>query len=194
MSDLRFKAESVLQNGDSDDWLPESGFCTEMDDTGSSRLVVSAAPSDLRLAHAALVRALGSRVGVLYRLRVDRLAPEPQGSGAPPRDFVALDLAPDALMTALVDAADLIYGDARCELWLRGTQGEQVILDHDGLMFVYPDSTAFRDALATAGLPEKEVTTMADRDYVKHWFHADCDAVESALFEALNLTEVPRRG
>ncbi len=97
------------------------------------------------------------------------------------------------MLGALGEASPLIHGDARCEVWLRGGLGEQLVLDEDGLMYLYPDDPAFRDALAEAGVIEADVETLQDRDYVKHWFHAACDPVEAALIEGLGLSEVPHR-
>ena len=128
---------------------------------------------------------------MLYRQKVDRVNPRPQH--APPRDWVAVDLDPNRVVQAMTDHALLIYGDARHELWIRGGMHEQLVLDTDGLLYCYPDDPAFRDALEAAGITEAQVPTMADRDYVKHWFHAEADPHEEALRTALGLQEVPHR-
>ena len=95
---------------------------------------------------------------------------------------------------ALEHCANLIYGDARGEVWLRGDLGEQLVLDQDGLLYAYPDDPSWREALAAAGVPEDDAQTLAERDYVKHWYHAENDALEAELIARLRLTEVrPQR-
>ena len=46
-------------------------------------------------------------------------------------------------------------------------------------------------------LPEgtlDELTTLEDRDYVRHWFRSEADAEEDAFIAALALSEVPVQG
>jgi len=186
------KATSVTQEGAPDDFVIEAGYRGEDDGRGTTRIVASVPTERLASVHAQLVRALGTPVGVLYRQKVDRRDPKP--NGAPPRDFIALELPADVVLEALSEAAPLVYHDARCEVWLRGRLGDQVVLDADGVLYCYPDDPAFRDALDACGVPVREVPTMADRDYVKHWFHAENDALEDALVARLGLTEVPHHG
>jgi hypothetical protein len=159
-----------------------------MDHTGSTRLIVSVPESELSTVHQRLLQSMQGPVSVLYRQVVDRVDPKPQGS--PPRDFLALGLAIDRVSNALVANSDLVYHDARCEVWLRGVLHEQLVIDPDGLLYCYPDDPTFRDALASAGVDESEFETLLERDYVKHVFHAACDGVEQSLIEQLNLTEV----
>lgn len=185
------KATSVTVAGEPDGFEILPGWLSEMTPSGDTRLVVSVPPADLARVHAGLVAALSPPIGVLYRQKVDRVNPRP--STAPPRDFVALDKRLDDVLAALDEAAALVYGDARHELWLRGGLGEQVVLDQDGLVFCYPDDPAFRDALAELGVPAEDVVTLSDRDYVKHWFHAENDALEATLRERLRLVAVPPR-
>lgn len=186
------KATSVTREGEDDGFLIEPGFQAEMvPGVGETRLSVSVPPDTLPTVHAALVKVLQAPLGFLYRQKVDRRDPKPQG--APPRDFVGLDLAHGPVLAALSACADLVYRDARCEVWIRGRHGDQIVLDTDGLIYCYPDDPAFRDALSAAGVPEEEHPTMSDRDYVKHWFHAPNDALEDQLLATLGLTEVPHR-
>jgi len=186
------KATSVVQSGEPDDFAIGTGFWDERDWGGTARLVVSVPPERLAEVHHALLGVLGSPLGVLYRQLVDRREPRPEG--APSRDFVALEIGPSRVMSGLASAADLVYHDARHELWVRGPHADQVVLDADGLLYCYPDDPAFRDVLAAAGIPEEKVEAMSTRDYVKHWFHAECDAQEDALIAGLELTEVaPQR-
>jgi hypothetical protein len=180
------KAVSVDQSGQEDGFVVRPGWLSEMTPQGDTRLVVSVPVEDLARVHQALAGALAPPLGVLYRQKVDRRNPRP--NGAPPRDFVALDLALDKLLNVLGAVAPLVYGDARGELWLKGGLGEQLVLDQDGLLFCYPDDPAFRDALAECGVPADDVETIADRDYVKHWFHGENDPLEDHLISALRLT------
>lgn len=185
------KAESVDAEGVSDGWRPEPGYLQDMGPGGRTQLVVSVPEGKLLEVHTALAKALAPPLGVLYRQVVDRRDPKPQG--APPRDFVALDLPVDMVTSALARFTNLIHHDARCELWLRGALGDQVILDPDGLLFCQPDDPAFRDVLDGLGLKDGVEETLADRDYVKHWFHGEYDVQEDGLIATLQLTEVAHR-
>ncbi len=185
------KAVSVTQTGDADGWTPAPGFYPEITPRGDTRLTASVPVERLAEVHAALVRAVAEPLSFLYRQKIDRASPRPQG--APPRDFVALGLPAERALAALAEAGPLVYGDARCEVWIRGALGEQVVLDEDGLLYTYPDDPSFRDALTALGIPEEDVDTISDRDYVKHWFHATNDALEAGLIASLGLAEVPHR-
>lgn len=191
MQALTPKATSVTKEGEDDGFVIEPGYRGESDHQGTTRIVASVPTDRLQEVHAALARALGDRLGLLYRQKVDRRDPKPNGS--PPRDFIALELPRDAVLEALSEAAPLVYHDARCEVWLRGVYGDQVVLDTDGVLYCYPDDPAFREALDACGLPLRHVPTLAERDYVKHWFHASNDAIEDAFLARLGLTEVPPR-
>jgi len=189
--ELRGKAESVTPDGDDDGFTIALAYHGEMTPNGDTRLVASAPPRDLQRLHTCLVAALAPPLNFLYRQKVDRADPKPQGS--PPRDFVALDLPAERVEAALSDASSLVYHDARCEIWIRGALGEQVILDTDGMIFCYPDDPSFRDALDAAGLPDENFDGMDKRDYVKQWFHAENDDIEQSLIAFLRLQEVPHR-
>jgi len=190
------KAVSVLASGESDGWQPLPGWYPEMTPDGETRLTVSVAVDRIVDVHRALIEAMEAPLSLLYRQRIDRAAVE-QGQappqGAPPRDFVAVSLPHGRLVAALEDAADLIYGDARCEVWVRGARHDQIVLDEDGVIYAYPDDPAFREALIAMDIEEGDVDTMRDRDYVKHWFRPECDEVEGRLVTQLGLTEVPHR-
>lgn len=183
------KASSCLETGELDGWEVTPGYVGEMETSGSTRLCATVGEDDLARVHRALLDTLKPPFGVLYRQKVDRLDPKPQGH--PGRDFVSLEVAPDRLFAALEHAQTLHYRDARGELWVRGGLGEQVVLDQDGTLYVYPDDPAFRDALEGAGLEEqKELVTLEQRDYVRHWFRAPADAEETAFLAAVGLAEV----
>lgn len=195
------KATSVRATGEPDGWVIPAGFEKVVDPHGETGLVVSVPTDRLAAVHGDLVRAVGSPLGVLYRQHVDRRTPRPEG--APPQDHVGLDLPTEQVLSAWSTHAELVYHDARAEHWVRGPQGDQVVLDRDGLLFCYPDDPRFRAVLARHGLPEvgdaeaPDVTMdcLLTRDYVKHWFHASADPHEMALLSELGLVEVaPQQG
>lgn len=183
------RAQSVTADGSPDGFEPQAGFFTQVLPGGITRLLVSAPTDQLLGVHRALLGALEAPLSVLYRQKVDRRAPRPQG--APERDYVGVDLGVDAVRAALERCSRLAYGDARAEIWVRGLRGAQVVLDGDGLLYCYPDDPAFRDVVADL-LPEREVETLLDRDYVKHWFQAEADAEEDDFITTLGLTELKR--
>lgn len=185
------KSVSVTEEGVPDGWVPEPGFLREMDPQGSTRLVVSVPVGHLLRVHKELAACLAPPVSVLYRQVVDRQDPKPQG--APPRDFVALELSQGTVLEALERYTDLLHHDARCELWLRGAMHEQLVLDADGMLFCYPDDPTYEDVLLGNGLSPDVGQTIVDRDYAKHWFHAENDALEAAFIANLGLTEVAYR-
>jgi hypothetical protein len=188
------KASSCLETGELDGWVVEPAFSGEVTPDGSTRLVATVPPERLQAVHVALLAVLGEPLSVLYRQKVDRRDPKPQGH--PWRDFVALELSSAQVLDAFAKSPTLLYRDARHETWVRGRMEDQVVLDQDGAIYCYPDDPAFRDALTACGLEESTtLKTLEDRDYVRHWFHAAADEEEDALLGALGLTEVPvRRG
>lgn len=187
------RATSVTMEGADDGFVVGSGWSAEATPDGDTRIVASVPHHRLQEVLETLLGALAPPLGVLYRRKVDRRAPGPEN--APPTDFVGLELAPDKVIAALRAAPVLVASDARAELWFRGRMQEQVVLDSDGLLFCYPDDPTFREALGRAGVPADDVPTMAERDYVKHWFRVDADPEEDALIAALRLTRVrSRRG
>jgi hypothetical protein len=186
------RATSVTAQGEPDDFSPEPGFHADVGPGGVTRLLVSLPPMLIPGVHRALVGALTAPLSILYRVEVDRR--DPGAEGAPPRDHVAIELDADAVDSALTACSDVIYGDARAELWIRGGLNEQVVIDRDGMVFCYPDDPVFRDVMAGADIPEASVPTLADRDYVKHWFHAENDVFEDDFKRRLGLVEVAPRG
>ncbi len=182
------RAQSVTMDGEPDGFEPPTAYGLERTPDGQTRLVISVAPSRLAAVHQALLGVMQAPLGILWRLKVDRQSPRPQG--APPRDRVALELAPGRVIDTLEHCADLVYRDARGELWIKGDLGEQLVLDQDGLLYAYPDDPSWRDALQAADVPEDGAQTLAERDYVKHWYHAENDALEAEMIARLRLTEV----
>ena len=185
--DVGSKSHFLTEQGEPDGWEIQTGFDAQTAQDGSNRLLVSVPTSRLRTVHSALVDLLGNRVGA-DRQFVDRRNPGP--NNAPPTDYVGLDLARDTVVEVLAETENLIYHDARCELWLRGEMGDQIILDRDGLIYCYPDDPAFRDVLASFDLPEGEIEVLLERDYVRHVYHAENDALEDAFKETLGLVRI----
>jgi hypothetical protein len=182
------KAVSVTQDGQPDGFEVQTGWFRQIFPGGQTRLTVTAPAARLPEVHGALVGALRGPLGVLYRQRVDRRNPV---EGAPERDFVGLELTPARVATAIERCRRLVYQDARHELWIRDRDEASVVLDGDGIIYVYPDDPSFRDALAAAGVREDEqLVTMLDRDYVMHRFFAELDEEEDALMALLGLVPV----
>jgi hypothetical protein len=188
---MKPRAASTDGNSLEDGFTPEPAFFGEMDPRGGTRLVVSVPGDRLRAVHEALLAQLKPPLGVLWRQVIDRKKPRPNGS--PPIDHVGLDLSFERVLAALRACGPVVYEDARAELWIRGKLGEQLILDQDGLVYAYPDDPVFRDALEALGLTDKDVPTLAKRDFVKHWYHAEHDALEARLVADLGLTIVGKR-
>ena len=42
-------------------------------------------------------------------------------------------------LEALTHLQELIYHDGRHQIWILGLQGEQIILDELGMIYLYPD-------------------------------------------------------
>jgi hypothetical protein len=186
------KAQSVTEKGEDDGFVIEEAWELQTAAGGDTRLLISVPTARLREVHLGLLAALGAPLSLLYRRKVDRRDPKPNGT--PPDDFLAPDLSLAEVSEALVEAADLVWHDARCEVWVRGLMGEQIVLDQDGMLYAYPDDPSFRDALAALGVVEREVPVLLDRDYVKHWFHGSCDALEDALLSRVDAILVSPQG
>jgi hypothetical protein len=185
------RASSVTIDGAEDGFVPRPGWLSEATRDGDTRLVISVPHDQLLPLLDRLLDALSPPLGVLYRQKIDRRDPKPQG--AAPIDHVGLDLNRERVRAALHDHPVLVCADARAEIWLRGARQEQVVLDQDGLVYCYPDDPAFRDVCGALGIPGEDVKTMADRDYVKHWFRPEADAQEDSFVDRLRLTRVPHR-
>ncbi len=185
------RASSVTLQGEEDGFVVRPGWSAEATPDGDTRLVASVPHTEVAAVLEALIGKLVPPVSVLYRRKVDRKNPGP--ASAPAEDFVALSLPPGRVLAALQDAPTLVASDARAELWFRGKMQEQVVLDGDGLLYCYPDDPTFRDALEAAGVPPEDVETLAQRDYVKHWFRAEADAEEERLLARLGFTKMPTR-
>lgn len=183
------KATSVTEKGEPDGFEIALGWDRQVANEGDTRLLISAPTADLQRVHLALLEALGRPLAVLYRRCVDRKAP--RDNGTPPDDFLAHELTLEQVQSALRTAGDLVWHDARCEVWVRGLMGEQIVLDQDGLLYAYPDDPSFREVLDRLAVPQvPDVPVLLDRDYVKHHFHAVCDDLEDQLIRELFMVAV----
>lgn len=186
------KAESVGPDDVADGFVADVGFTSQTEPGMPTRLLVSVPAEHLERVHRDLIGACEGPIGVLYRQRIDRARPRPEGS--PSRDFLALGIDKNALLAALAACRGLVYHDARGDLWLRGRRGEQVILDGDGILYAYPDDLVFRDVCAGDGLEEKPLRTLLDRDRVKQYYRAENDAEEVDFIARLGLTDITAGG
>lgn len=179
------KASSVTAEGDADGFPIPLQFRPEVAPDGVTRLKISAGPADLPRVHAALVRAMGEKLGVLYIQLTDRRAG--RHLAEKPNRFLAVEI-PAAHVIATIEACgDLLYGDGRGQLWVRGPLGEQLILDEMGVIYAYPDDPMYRDVLAAEGVPSATGQSLDERDYVRVEFLASADAQEDKLIRDLRL-------
>ncbi len=186
--DLGVKALSVDRQGQPDGFTPTDFYSPQVIPGGYSRLCISLGAVSLPVVHRRLTAALGAPLHVLYRQLTDRSV----GQLSKPRDRVAVDVDPERVDAALQKYAALIYRDGRHQLWLRGSAGEQLVLDELGMVFLYPDDPLFRELLAEMEIPLLSGETMADRDYVRVNFLAGCDSEETGMIEELGM--VPWKG
>lgn len=183
LSSAPSKAVSVLPSGEPDGFLPPRCFRLEVFPDGHTRLVVSVPADELPAIHLAFVRVLGARLGVRYLQLTDRQ----RGQLPTPEGRVAMDVDAPQVIAALESRPELIYRDGRHQLWLRGGQGESMILDENGVIFVSPDDPSFREVLANAAIPESAAQTLEKRDYVRVNFSAAADVQEASLWAELNM-------
>jgi hypothetical protein len=180
-----FKATSVTEAGEPDDFAPPLLYSPQVGPDGTTRLVVSAPGSDLPRIHRLLVESLKAPLGVLWVQLVDRASGQRQEDD--PRRWLTLEQQADAVLSVMDRSRHLLYGDARGQLWIRGALGEQLVLDELGMVYLYPDDPAFRATLETAGVGQSSAPTLADRDYVRVEFDAAADSEEQALLKDLSM-------
>jgi hypothetical protein len=178
------KAESVTRDGEPDGFVPQAFYQPQLLEGGYTRLLISVPLDQLEPVHRALVSALKPPLKFLYQQLTDRR----KGVQLPkPRSLVAVELPRDRVLTALERHRHLAYHDGRHQIWVRGAAEEQLVMEEVGILFLYPDDPSFRDVLEGLGVPAGEGPTMAERDYVKVTFDANCDPEEDQLFHDLGL-------
>ncbi len=182
----RFKASSVTAEGQPDGWSVPLQWEAQVSPGGVTRLVVSTPAARLSAVHRAMVDALLPPLSVRYVQLTDRgTATQHPHQDRP--SWVAVELDPDRVLEVFRSCAELLYLDGRHQLWVRGSLGDQVVLDELGLLYAYPDDPAMRDVLLAQGVPEDSAPTMLERDYVKVEFSAGADAEEERLIGELGL-------
>lgn len=176
------KAISVTADGTPDGWAPQASWRAQAAPDGSTRLVISLPPEQLQERHLALIAALEGPLGVRYVQLTDRALGRAHDK---PVTFVRMGLPKETVLEALRACAPLLWHDGRHQLWIRGNQGEQVVLDELGVIYCYPDDFSFRDVVDD--LPSIEGAGMDSRDYVRVTFLAEADALERGLLSGLGL-------
>lgn len=175
------KAESVTSTGEPDGFVTPRCWRRDVQGDGSTRLVVSVPAEELEAMHLRLIGALGEHLGVLYVQLTDRK----RGQLPSPVRRIAVEVPAARVVAALQARRELIWGDGRHQLWIRGKFRDQVVLDELGMLYCYPDDPAFRDLLAE--LPQRTDLTIDTRDYVKVQFLPEADAQEESLLDELSL-------
>ena len=177
------KATSVTENGLPTPWHPPRSWRAQVAPDGSTRLVISVPSELLPEIHLRLLAAMGGALSVAYMQLTDRKVGKPHPV---PVRYVGLELPAERIVSALTESGDLVWYDGRHQLWIRGSFGEQVVLDELGMIYCYPDDPVFRDALED--IPESPALGMDGQDYVKVHFRAAADAQEAAFIQGLSLT------
>ena len=142
-------------------------------------------PEELPEWHLKLVQAMGAPYSVAYMQLTDRRVGTPHPA---PLRFVGIEKPAEKVVEAFKASGDLLWYDGRHQIWVRGSFGEQVVLDELGVIYCYPDDPSFRDALEE--LSESKATGMDSRDYVKVNFRSEADAQEQQLIATLHLQRI----
>jgi hypothetical protein len=181
---LPAKAVSVTREGQPDGYIPPTHYAPQVLEGGFTRLLVSVPPERLEAVHRALFEALAPPLKVAYQQLTDRK----KGVQLPkPRAHVGVELTRDRVRTALQRYRHLVYHDGRHQLWIRGADGEQLVMEEVGVIYVYPDDPSFRAVLEAQGVLQGTGETLDVRDYVRVTFDATCDSEEDELIEELGL-------
>ena len=178
------KAHSVNEDGTPDGYHPPSAYTDRILPGGMTRLEVSSPADKLSFVHKALIESIQFPCKIRYLKMTDRQ----KGQLSKPESFVAVDVSKARMMQALDSYHDLIYEDARHQLWILGAQEEQIVLDELGMIFVYPDDFLFREVLAQMGWSTEDHEGMDTKDYVKVHFRSIADKQEEHFFQRFGLT------
>lgn len=179
------KAQSVDRSGAPDGYIPPMAYKAQVVQGGFTRLIISCPPSRLAMVHSALVKVLRPPLKFLYVRMTDRQS----GKQLPkPEHHVSVDLTAERVAAALVEFTRLIHHDGRNQVWVRGSDGDQIVLEELGGLFAYPDDLGFRDAMDAMGLVNAQHQSIDERDYVKVNFLAEADDEERRLMQSLALT------
>ncbi len=184
------KAVSVTEMGIPDGYVPPLGYEGQILDGGHTRIEVSSRTKELAQIHRRLVENFTFPCKVRYVKLTDRQ----DGQYQKPKSYVAVNVGREIIIEALMHLQELIYHDGRHQLWIVGLQGEQIILDELGMIYLYPDDFRFRDVLEELGLTEKSSSdksyqTMSQRDYVMVNFSQLADEQEATLLQSIGFIQ-----
>lgn len=180
------KARSVNQQGEADGFEPPSSFRSRILQGGYTRLEVSSPSEKLPIIHKDLVNNISFPCKLRYLKLTDRQSGQQLEN---PRSFVGVDISRNRMLQALEDYKELFYFDGRHQLWILGSNDEQIVLDELGMIYIYPDDFLFRDILMKLGWPESKQESMSERDYVQVYFQASADIQEDSLLQSFGLVE-----
>ena len=175
------KAQSVDKKGALDGFVPPMAFKGQVLDGGYTRLELSVPPDRLSAVHKHLADQLSFPCKIRYLKLTDRL----KGQLAKPESYAAVEISKVRLLQVLSELSPLIHHDGRHQFWIVGLQGEQLILDELGMIYIYPDDLLFRDILTDLGFIETNHENMSARDYVRVNFLAQGDQQEVVLLQSL---------
>lgn len=182
------KAQSVDRSGAPDGYIPPMAYKAQVVEGGFTRLIVSVPSARLALVHQALISVLRPPLKFLYVRMTDRKT----GQLPKPEHYVSVDLTAERVAEVLKEFTQLIHHDGRCQVWVRGADDDQIVLEELGALYAYPDDLGFRDALDAMGLLNVQHQSMDERDYVRVGFLAEADAEEQKLMQDLSLTRWER--
>ena len=179
------KAQSVDKKGALDGFVPPMAFKGQVLDGGYTRLELSVPSDKLPLVHRHLANHLSFPCKIRYLKLTDRL----RGQLPKPQSYAAVEISKDRLLQVLTELSPLIHYDGRHQFWIVGMQGEQIILDELGMLYIYPDDLLFRDLLTDLGFIEANHENMAARGYVRVNFLAQGDQQETVLLQSLGFVQ-----
>ena len=180
---MQAKSHSVNKEGALDGFIPPMAYQAQLLDGGYTRIEISSPPSKLSYVHKKLIGVMEGPLKIRYLRMTDRV----KGQLPKPESYVAVEITKERMLHICEECSTLLYHDARHQLWIRGIQEEQLVLDELGMLYVYPDDFLFRDTLEASGWIEAKHESMADRDYVKVFFDARADEQEKQLLLALGM-------
>ena len=182
-SNMQAKSHSVSKEGALDGFIPPMAYQAQLLDGGYTRIEISSPPSKLSYIHKKLIHVMEGPLKIRYLRMTDRL----KGQLPKPESYVAVEVSKERMLQICEACSTLLYHDARHQLWIRGIQEEQLVLDELGMLYIYPDDFLFRETLSTSGWIDAKHESMADRDYVKVFFDAQADEQEKQLIQALGM-------
>ena len=184
------KAVSVTNMGIPDGFVPSLSYQGQVLEGGYTRIEVSSDVEHLSKIHRALVASFTFPCKIRYLKLTDRQ----EGQYQNPKSYVAVNVSREMMLQVLDQLVELIYNDGRHQLWILGLNGEQIVLDELGVIYVSPDDFRFRDILDALDIPETQMNDvshqpMSKRDYVLVNFSADADIQEATLLQTLGFIQ-----